>query len=116
GLGRGAVNIYVRRIIGMDREGGGIAKLSSDHAAQIRVDFANAVVCAGCGDAVAGGVRGVADEVIAFVDGEDKQCVGLVDAVRGEAIEELLKRQVVFDQLFAVASFTGPVGEVDAAG
>ena len=59
--------------------------------------------------------RLIADEVIALVDREHEERVALVDAVRGEPVEELPERVVVVLQLLDVAGLAGPVGEVDVA-
>jgi hypothetical protein len=53
GASGGAVDVHRRRIIGMHGENVGVAELCKDHAPQVSIDFADAVVDARRGHAVA---------------------------------------------------------------
>ena len=116
-LARIARDVDVRCVVRVDGERCLVVELRPDHRAQVAVDLADAGVVAGRDDAIAArGRRLVSDKVVALVDGEDEERVALVDAVGGQAVEELLEREVVVVQLLDVSSLTGAVREVNVAG
>ena len=101
----------------MHREQGCVAELSIDHAPQVSVDLADAVVIACSRNTVA--TRGgwlIANEVVTLVNGEDEQRILARDPVCRETIEELLECQVVILQLLNVTSLAGTICEVDVTG
>ena len=116
-LRAGAVDVNRRRIIGMHGEDGRVAELGEDHALQIGVDFAHAVVVARRGHAIAARGRGrIADKMVAFVNRKDEQRVALVNSVGGEPVKELLEGTIVVLQLLGIVGFAGTIREVDVAG
>ena len=88
-----------------------------DHAPQIGVDLAHAVVHTRCRHTIATrrGWR-IANEVVAFVNGKYEQRVALVNSVRCKAVEKLLECLIVGLQLLRVADFSRTIREVDVAG
>ena len=117
GLSASAVDIHRRRVIGVHGENSRVSELGENHAAQVGVDFAHAIIDARYGYAVAAiGSRRIAYEVITFVNGKYEQCIALVDSVGGEPVEELLEGLIIGLQLLGVAVFSRAIGEVDVAG
>src|ERR671923_36997 len=93
---------------GMNAHAPGVAQL-------VAVDLADVGVMAkrrGRQAVAAGRSRRVADEVIAFVNGEHEERVALVDPVGRQIGEELPERVVVGEQLLVVTLFAGPVREL----
>ena len=70
--------------------------MSVDHAPQVGIDLAHAVVRARRRHPVATGrSRRIAGEVVAFVNGEHEQRVALVNSIRCKPVEEFLERLIV---------------------
>ena len=77
--------------------------MSVDHAPQVSVDLAHAVVRARCRHTVTTRRgRRVADEVVAFVNGKDEQGVAIVNPIRFQPLEKLLECLIVGVQLLCI--------------
>jgi hypothetical protein len=95
----------------MDCERRCIAKLGGDHRVDTIVDLAFLRIGAGRRDAIATlRRRRTADEMIAFVGGDDEERVAFGDPVLGEAREELAEGLVVGGERVDIAGLARPEG------
>ena len=77
--------------------------MSVDHAPQVGIDLAHAVVRARRRHPVATGrSRRIAGEVVAFVNGKDEQGVAIVNPIRFQSLEKLLECLIVGVQLLCI--------------
>ena len=99
------------RVVGVDLECSCVATLGGQQPGEVGVDLADLAVRAWRIDTIAAGrARSATDKVVALVRGENEQGVALVDAVVGEAREELAERGVIRLQGGDVSSLAGAVG------
>ena len=110
-LGAGiVVDINRRRHVEMDVKRRRVSGLRCEEAVQEGVYLTELAVSAGYVHAVAIGRRRLAaDEMIAFLDGDDEQRVRLIDTVLLQASEECCETGVVVDELLYIAGLSWAV-------
>jgi len=111
---RVAVQVEVRRGVRVRIERRCHVLLCCEQACIVHIDLADLAVGAGRCHAVAvRGRRRAAHEVIALVGGEDEERIALVNAVLGEAGEELAESSIIRFERCDVASLAGAIRRGD---